>query len=276
MIELMLEAERALSVGLVDQAEHLFWQAVEADGRNVIAIVGLAKVALARGDDRTAFQFARKALELDPEDGAASRLVERLEDLERLRTGAAPALKVPTDGPAGVAIESAAADEAAAAPVPAPADSADDSQPPSGTPQDPAPTASPAAKRSRADIEWPATDFLGAAPSVLSRTRPSRPVAAGTPGAPGMTPPEPRWPAVLPPTAASTEPVAIIDTRDAEPTPAEPTRAEPAPAEPTTDERAPAERTSAERTSAEATRTEPTPAEPEKKRGLMNRFRRNG
>ena len=86
MIELMLQAERALSMGLVDSAEHLYWQAVESDGRNVIAIVGLAKVALARGDDRTALQFARKALELDPEDGAARRLVERLEDLARLRT----------------------------------------------------------------------------------------------------------------------------------------------------------------------------------------------
>ena len=81
MIELMLEAERALAMGLVDQAERCYWQAAESDGRNAIAIVGLARVALERSDERTALEFARKALEVDPENGAAARLVERLSDL---------------------------------------------------------------------------------------------------------------------------------------------------------------------------------------------------
>jgi tetratricopeptide (TPR) repeat protein len=89
MIEVLLEAERALSMGMLDQAERLYWQAVESDRRNVIAIVGLARVALERGDDRTALEFARKGLELDPENGAAARLVERVEGLATLRAASA-------------------------------------------------------------------------------------------------------------------------------------------------------------------------------------------
>ena len=77
MIELLLQAERSLSVGQLDAAERLYWQAIENDPRNSIAVVGLARVALDRGDDRTAYQFARKALEIDAENVAAQRLVRR-------------------------------------------------------------------------------------------------------------------------------------------------------------------------------------------------------
>ena len=78
MIELMLQAERSLAMGLVDQAERLYWQAIESDSRNAIAIVGLAKVARQRGDERTAIAFARRALAVDGENAVARRLMDEL------------------------------------------------------------------------------------------------------------------------------------------------------------------------------------------------------
>jgi len=81
VIELLLEAERALSFGLTDRAEALYRQVVSADPRNSIAVVGLARVALEHSDDAGALVFARQALAIDGENVAAQRLVERLEEV---------------------------------------------------------------------------------------------------------------------------------------------------------------------------------------------------
>lgn len=101
MIELLLEAEHALTLGLVDQAERLYRQAADADPRNAIAVVGLARIALERADDARAYLEARRALAIDPENVAANRLVARLDEVFAARGEPLPELPV-TQGTAGV------------------------------------------------------------------------------------------------------------------------------------------------------------------------------
>jgi thioredoxin-like negative regulator of GroEL len=81
VIEHLLEAERALSFGRIDRAEEIYKQVAESDPRNSIAVVGLARVALERADDLGAYLLARRALTIDPENDAARRLAQRLEEV---------------------------------------------------------------------------------------------------------------------------------------------------------------------------------------------------
>ena len=79
MFELLLQADRALSGGNLDQAERTYWQLSELDPTNAIAIAGLARVALERGDVRLARLFATRALVMDPESVAATRIIETID-----------------------------------------------------------------------------------------------------------------------------------------------------------------------------------------------------
>ncbi|HLQ48859.1 MAG TPA: tetratricopeptide repeat protein [Candidatus Dormibacteraeota bacterium] len=87
---MLVEAERYLSHGLLDHAERLFRQVADADPRSSIAAVGLARVALERGDEARAYAFARRGLAIDPENPAAHHLVLRLEEVVRGRGEALP------------------------------------------------------------------------------------------------------------------------------------------------------------------------------------------
>lgn len=90
MIELLLEAERALEMGRIDAAETLYQRVAEADPRNAIAVVGMARVTLERGDERGAYLVARRALTIDRENSAAQRMVTRLEEVLRYRGESLP------------------------------------------------------------------------------------------------------------------------------------------------------------------------------------------
>ena len=85
MIELLLQAERTLNMGLLDAAERLYRQAADADPQNSIAVVGLARVELERGDDRGTWALAVRALGLDPENAAAIRLEARMAEILQAR-----------------------------------------------------------------------------------------------------------------------------------------------------------------------------------------------
>ena len=75
MIERLLAAEKALDQGLLDTAGRLYAQVAQADPRNAIALVGLAKVALREDRVDDARELAEQALEIDPEEAAAQRLL---------------------------------------------------------------------------------------------------------------------------------------------------------------------------------------------------------
>ena len=81
MIESLLHAERLLLHGMIDQAEALYRSTLDADPRNAIALVGLARVALERGDDGLAYRQACLALEIDDRNPAALRLEARLSEV---------------------------------------------------------------------------------------------------------------------------------------------------------------------------------------------------
>ena len=81
MIEPLLQAERLLLHGLVDQAEQIYRRTLESDPRNAIAAVGLAKVALERDDFAGAYGHACHALEIDRDNPSALRLEARLSEV---------------------------------------------------------------------------------------------------------------------------------------------------------------------------------------------------
>ena len=137
MIEPLLEAERMLSFGLIDQAERLYRQVATHDPKNSIAVVGLARVALERGDERTAYVEARRALAIDPDNPAAQHLVMRLTEVMEGRGETPPDVRnTMADAGAAPRADLVAADATAVgttppAPAPPPTQAPPPARPPS-------------------------------------------------------------------------------------------------------------------------------------------------
>ena len=90
MYELLLQADKALAEGALEQAERTYWQLIDLDPTNAIAAAGLALVSLVRGDQRLARTFADRALGIDPESIAARRVIEALEQGATVAAGTEP------------------------------------------------------------------------------------------------------------------------------------------------------------------------------------------
>lgn len=153
MIELLLQADRLLTVDMVDQADAIYRRVAEADPGNAIAVVGMARCALARADDHAAYRLAAEALAIDPQNEMARRMEARLREVLTLRgetpgvpasaaeaASVAPAVPAPAQdlAPASAA-PSVSAMPAVAAPTPVPA-----APPPAPAPA-PVPPVAPAA-----------------------------------------------------------------------------------------------------------------------------------
>ncbi len=92
MFELMLQADKALAEGQLERAERTYWQLIELDPGNAIALAGLARFSLERGDKRLARTLSNRALGIDPDSVVAKRVIEALE-----RHDSAPELGPVTD-----------------------------------------------------------------------------------------------------------------------------------------------------------------------------------
>jgi thioredoxin-like negative regulator of GroEL len=99
VIEQLLQADRLLNVDQVQQARDVYARVVELDPRNAIAVVGLARCALADGDDRGAYELAARALRIDPENDMARRMEARLAEVLAARGQPVAPLTAPTSTP---------------------------------------------------------------------------------------------------------------------------------------------------------------------------------
>ena len=97
MMETLVEAERALTHGQIDMAERLYRTVASSDPQNSIAVMGLARVALERGDDAAALGHARAALLIDPQNPAAQHLVMRLGEVLAGRGEVLPSVEPPAE-----------------------------------------------------------------------------------------------------------------------------------------------------------------------------------
>jgi len=87
--EKQIQADRLLTYGLLDQAEKLYEEVLEAEPGNVEVAFGLARVALERGDEQLAYERVKLALKINPRFDDAVRLEQRLVEIIAARRTAA-------------------------------------------------------------------------------------------------------------------------------------------------------------------------------------------
>ena len=196
MIELLLQADRLLNMGMTDQADTIYRRVAEQDPQNAIAVVGLARCALAREDDHEAYRLAARALTIDPQNDMARRMEARLTEVLTLR-GEAPGrpAAAATDPGAGTTTELRPLVTRETPATPATVTAA----PATAAAATPTPHAPHGAGGTRGPVPRPS--HRGAAASAV----PSTPVAPTAPAAPRRTAPaasRPRSP--LPSSAATT------------------------------------------------------------------------
>jgi tetratricopeptide (TPR) repeat protein len=141
VIEQILQADRYLQVDQIGKARDVYQKVVDMDPGNAIAVVGLARCALAEGQDPEAYELASRALEIDPENDMARRMEARLSEILATRgapverpAAAAPGADPPEMRP--VVTETPATTPAAAAAPAAPTSTRPDEQA-AGPPADP-------------------------------------------------------------------------------------------------------------------------------------------
>jgi hypothetical protein len=100
VIEQLLQADRLLAVDQVDAAEAIYQRVSLLDPMDAIAVVGLARCALARGDDKNAYDLSARALGIDPANDMARRMEARLSEILRTRgaTVTRPPSAIAVDG----------------------------------------------------------------------------------------------------------------------------------------------------------------------------------
>jgi tetratricopeptide (TPR) repeat protein len=83
--EKQIQADRLLVYGLLDRAEALYAEVLGAEPANVEAALGLARVALERGDEQLAYERVQEAVRIGPRFDDAVRLQHRLREILETR-----------------------------------------------------------------------------------------------------------------------------------------------------------------------------------------------
>lgn len=198
VIEALLQAEQLLVLGMLDQAEELYRKSADADPQNAIAVVGLARVAIERGDERAAYGFACDALRIDPDDWLALRIEARLSEVLATRGE-------PVERPAWITERSPEAGRGALRRPDGAAEPSPDGAPqpsPAAASLAAAPSAGPSSPTEPDDLGMNAqrTAFTRNPSMADHRQRMEERVTAGTPptaqpssAEPPPAPPVPRW-----------------------------------------------------------------------------------